>query len=344
MDEIKGQVVTTPTIQAGPEGDSPPNPSEAEFAKLFRVVEKIMKGIPKADPPNKPFRFFRIAYEAQGYQVVVEDVKRLRDEILIQWMMEGTLDKLIRENRFELVYPAQRSRAKLDIQKIYLEAIKKSTSFESSNNEEMKCYHEIFRLHLARILNFSKEADPKLSQEIKELEAKLRQDNVEQPSLANTTFSTPFGNINPADMMSQIPAQYRGFAENLMAKGPDLMKMGSKLADPSVMAALSRGDLKGVAKRMIKDQDVKKQMASLSGTLNPLLKQTAQFFQNSGMQMPAEARMPNGEELTIENMLEKVEQQLDQEEDPSIESAEKATDDLLEDLEELSIEGSSSKE
>jgi hypothetical protein len=344
MEETKDAVAVTPTIQAGSGADSPNNPSDAEFAKLFRITEKIMKGIAKADPPNKPFRFFKIAYEAQGYPAVVDDVKRLRNELQIQWMIEGNLDKLLRENRLELVYPAQRSRAKLDLQKIYLEAVKKSTSLEASSNEEMKYYHEIFRLHLARILNFCDEEDPKLTQEIKELEGKLRSDNVPQPALANTTFSTPFGNINPADMMDQIPPQYRDLAKNLMAKGPDLMKMGSKLADPSIMAAIGRGDLKGVAKRMIKDQDVKKQMASLGGTINPLLKQTAQFFQNSKMPMPAEARMPDGEDITIEMMLQKVEEQLDLEGDDSVEAAEKVTDDLLEELEEASAEGSSSKD
>ncbi len=82
--------------------------------------------------------------------------------------------------------------------------------------------------------------------------------------------------------------------------------------------------MKKVAKTVVKNKEVRQQVAGLGGTVNPMLKHAAKMFQKNGVPLPKEAETESNEEVTLEGMMDKLETHLD-----TMEDAEKGDEEAI---------------
>lgn len=300
-----------------------------EFEKLFSITEKILDKLDRKDRICGDFRLFKIVYTNFGIGHVSAELREMRTNILISWTEKKNFEDLL--EKFEILQINQyvpkanmKGRPQLHIGKI-LSIAKTRSVLDSSDDQTVKYYPQIFSLHVARILNMI-DNDERLIKEIRKYEKLLRSgsdsvDQVEAPTFAG--FS-----------LASVPEQYRGMAQQFAPHMEGMMKMIPGLINGGVLNDFTSGNFKGAAKKasknLKKNPDFLKSISGMSDMVNPALKGASAFLGKDFL--PAGL----GDNLNLESLIEKATAELDKEDDgdeePVASSADNGSNQAMEDL------------
>jgi hypothetical protein len=311
--DIVTKVVEKPEEKPEEEKKDAINPFDDQFLKLFKIIDVIYDGIDrKLNKALQSYRLFSIIYNAKLIGCCIDSVKELRNKILIKWDNTMSFHSLLLAEKV-FVTPVSEMKLKasqnLFIHDIYSFAVERALGAAGKLSKAP----EIFRLHFARILNMA-ESDKRLIAEIEKLEKSL-----------HLKDGTPKQTVNVASQMknlfdlSNVPPQFQGMAKIIQPHLGAVEQLGNKFITPEIMEKLSKGDLKGmksiakqVGKQVLSDKETRKNLTQFSGMVSPMMKTAQSMFKAGGIDLP---EMLSGDDITLENVLEKAEKEMDEDDE-----------------------------
>jgi len=306
------------------EASNSDEPIIKEFEKLITVSDLILEKVNKNESPKKEFRIFKLK-SSERFDGIRSELEKLDGEISLVWNSDTTFNEILIGNQIKISFPGDRRKANLNISEIFKLSLSRAKN--EIHDENIISYPDILRSKLLKILNLIR-SDSRYQNEIDKLDTILEKhkNKGKTPEIPKkNVMNTPFGTFDMDQIMSNMPEEFQGLAGGLMGSAPQMAQLAQKMMRPEIMSQLGKGDFKGFAKKMAKDEDIKKQMANLGPALNPLIQKTAKLFKDNKKNFPTEIP-DNTEDITIEKIFENVEKTIENMDDDSDEHAEEVSE------------------
>jgi len=304
-----------------------------EFSGLFNVIDKTLKylNVDRKEKFFAEYRVFAVVTNTGGVSNMSNDLNELRTKILLPWSSQKTFEQVLSPIESITISSyvkkaGMKNGAVLRIREIYEKLkeaqVKANLKDDDTDENIIKIAPEIFRLHLARILNMI-ENDDRLISEIKTLENYLRTGEKSTSQISLPPQLAGLGNM----MNSFIPGGMGKLQSQFAPHLNSIMSMAPSLLNEDVMSALSKGDFKKAAKRAGRSLKNNKEFAGTAANImkaaGPTVKHVQGMFKDKKIfteemeKMEKMGNLENADELldkAIENL------DLDSDEDEEIDT------------------------